>query len=151
MFLSSSCYSSSCTFWSKTCICSTRHVRHTFLIFEQIHIFLSSARTVSSNRDFGVEQFFRADEFRADDPSPLFRYSFASSLVCYKHRTTPNTSVYKCFMKVYEYQQCKLWGKNLKRATIKIINNKKVYSKQATMRKVTKKVTNGYFHPWLFS
>jgi hypothetical protein len=106
---------------------------------------------VSSNRDFGVEQFFRADEFRADDPSPLFRYSFASSLVCYKHRTTPNTSVYKCFMKVYEYQQCKLWGKNLKRATIKIINNKKVYSKQATMRKVTKKVTNGYFHPWLFS
>ena len=40
-------------------------MRHTFLIFEQIHIFLSSARTVSSNRDFGVEQFFRADEFRA--------------------------------------------------------------------------------------
>jgi hypothetical protein len=32
---------------------------------------LSSARTVSSNRDFGVEQFFRADEFRAVDPSPL--------------------------------------------------------------------------------
>jgi hypothetical protein len=25
---------------------------------------------VSSNQDFGVEQFFRADEFRADDPSP---------------------------------------------------------------------------------
>jgi hypothetical protein len=25
---------------------------------------------VSSSRDFGVEQFFRADEFRADDPSP---------------------------------------------------------------------------------
>jgi hypothetical protein len=30
---------------------------------------------VSSNRDFGVEQFFRADDFwaddfRADDPSP---------------------------------------------------------------------------------
>ena len=41
-----------------------------FFIFEQIHIFLSSARTVSSNQDFGVEQFFRADEFRADDPSP---------------------------------------------------------------------------------
>ena len=35
-----------------------------------MQIFLSSARTVSSNRDFGVEQFFRADEFRADDPSP---------------------------------------------------------------------------------
>jgi hypothetical protein len=32
---------------------------------------LSSARTVSSSRDFGVEQFFRADEFRAVDPSPL--------------------------------------------------------------------------------
>jgi hypothetical protein len=31
---------------------------------------LSSARTVSSSRDFGVEQFFRADEFRAVDPSP---------------------------------------------------------------------------------
>jgi hypothetical protein len=26
---------------------------------------------VSSNRDFGVEQFFRADEFRAVDPSPV--------------------------------------------------------------------------------
>jgi hypothetical protein len=25
---------------------------------------------VSSNRDFGVKQFFRVDEFRADDPSP---------------------------------------------------------------------------------
>jgi hypothetical protein len=40
------------------------------LIFEQINIFLSSAQTVSSSRDFGVEQFFRADEFRAVDPSP---------------------------------------------------------------------------------
>jgi hypothetical protein len=40
------------------------------LIFEQIDIFLSSARTVSSSQDFGVEQFFRADEFQADDPSP---------------------------------------------------------------------------------
>jgi hypothetical protein len=28
----------------------------------------SSARMVSSSRDFGVEQFFRADEFRAVDP-----------------------------------------------------------------------------------
>ena len=35
-----------------------------------MHIFLSSARTVSSNQDFGVEQFFPADEFQADDPSP---------------------------------------------------------------------------------
>jgi hypothetical protein len=26
---------------------------------------------VSSNQDFGVEQFFRADEFQAVDPSPL--------------------------------------------------------------------------------
>ncbi len=39
---------------------------HTFLIFEQLHIFL----TVSSNQDFVVEQFFRADDFWADDPSP---------------------------------------------------------------------------------
>ncbi len=68
--LSSRCNSSSCSFWSKTCICSTGHVRHTFLIFEQFYIFLSSAQTVSSSRDFGVEQIFRADEFRADDPSP---------------------------------------------------------------------------------
>jgi hypothetical protein len=36
---------------------------------------LSSARTVSSSRDFGVEQFFRADEFRADDPSPFILLS----------------------------------------------------------------------------
>jgi hypothetical protein len=42
------------------------------LIFEQIHIFLSSAQTVLSNQDFGVEQFFQADDFRADDPSPYF-------------------------------------------------------------------------------
>ena len=26
---------------------------------------------MSTNQDFGVEQIFRADEFRADDPSPL--------------------------------------------------------------------------------
>ncbi len=68
--MSSRCYSSSCSFWSKTCICLTRHLRHTFLIFKQFHIFLSSAWTVSSSQDFGVEQIFRADEFWADDPSP---------------------------------------------------------------------------------
>jgi hypothetical protein len=28
---------------------------------------------VSSNRDFAVEQIFRADDFRADDPSPFQR------------------------------------------------------------------------------
>ena len=38
-------------------------VRHTFLIFEQIDIFLSSAQTVSSSRDFGVEQFFEQMNF----------------------------------------------------------------------------------------
>jgi len=27
---------------------------------------------VSSSQDFGVEQFFPADDFRADDPSPTF-------------------------------------------------------------------------------
>jgi hypothetical protein len=37
-----------------------------------VSIILTSARTVSSSRDFGVEQFFRADEFRAVDPSPKF-------------------------------------------------------------------------------
>jgi hypothetical protein len=36
-----------------------------------MHIFLSSAQTVLSSQDFGVEQFFRADEFQADDPSPI--------------------------------------------------------------------------------
>jgi hypothetical protein len=40
-------------------------------VFEQFHFFLASARTVSSSQDFGVEQFFRADEFRAVDPSPV--------------------------------------------------------------------------------
>jgi hypothetical protein len=39
-----------------------------------MQIFLSSARTVSSSQDFGVEQFFRADEFRAVDPSPFDRF-----------------------------------------------------------------------------
>jgi hypothetical protein len=33
-------------------------------------MFLLSARTVSNSQDFGVEQFFQADEFRANDPSP---------------------------------------------------------------------------------
>jgi hypothetical protein len=47
-----------------------------FFDFEQIHIFLSSAQTVSCNRDFGVEQFFRADDFRADDPSPFVHTDF---------------------------------------------------------------------------
>jgi hypothetical protein len=41
-----------------------------FYDFRAVFIFLTSARTVSSSQDFGVEQFFRADEFRADDPSP---------------------------------------------------------------------------------
>jgi hypothetical protein len=50
---------------------------------------LASARTVSSSRDFGVEQFFRADEFRADDPSPFaptrsHSISLAKSLRCQK-------------------------------------------------------------------
>ena len=34
---------------------------------------------VSSSQDFGVEQFFRADEFRAVDPSP-FEASFQMNL-----------------------------------------------------------------------
>jgi hypothetical protein len=42
----------------------------TFFDFRAVFIFLTSARTVLSSRDFGVEQFFRADEFRAVDPSP---------------------------------------------------------------------------------
>ncbi len=54
--LLTSCNSSSCSFQSKTCICSTRHVRHTFLIFELFHIFLASAQRVWSNQDVGVEQ-----------------------------------------------------------------------------------------------
>ena len=32
--------------------------------------YIFAAWAVSSNRDFDVEQFFWADEFRADDPSP---------------------------------------------------------------------------------
>jgi hypothetical protein len=32
---------------------------------------------VSSSRDFGVEQFFRADEFRAVDPSPRKRLTIS--------------------------------------------------------------------------
>jgi len=36
--------------------------------FEQLHFF----SICSSSRDFGVEQFFRADGFQAVDPSPWF-------------------------------------------------------------------------------
>jgi hypothetical protein len=42
---------------------------------------LSSSKTVSSIRDFGVEQFFQADEFRADDPSPIISSYFKSNMV----------------------------------------------------------------------
>jgi hypothetical protein len=42
-----------------------------FFDFRAVFIFMSSARTVSSSWDFGVEQFFRADEFWAVDPSLL--------------------------------------------------------------------------------
>jgi hypothetical protein len=41
-----------------------------FFDFRAVFIFLTSARTVLSSQDFGVEQFFRADEFWAVDPSP---------------------------------------------------------------------------------
>jgi hypothetical protein len=105
MFLLSSCYSSSCTFWSKTCICSTRHVRHTFLIFEQIQIFLSSAQTVSSNRDFGVEQFFRADEFWADDPSPL---KFQLLVVLIRNYIRINIQLFNILQKLMFFVFCVL-------------------------------------------
>jgi hypothetical protein len=36
---------------------------------------------VSSSRDFGVKQFFRADEFRADDPSPSDTFQYADQLL----------------------------------------------------------------------
>jgi hypothetical protein len=36
---------------------------------------------VSSSQDFGVEQFFRADEFRADVPSPLFITYFTNTVL----------------------------------------------------------------------
>ncbi len=44
--------------------------------FRAVSFFLASARTVSSSQDFGVEQFFRADEFRAVDPSPLVTHAY---------------------------------------------------------------------------
>jgi hypothetical protein len=40
------------------------------IFFRADSFFFQSARQVSSNRDFAVEQIFRADGFRADDPSP---------------------------------------------------------------------------------
>jgi hypothetical protein len=60
---------------------------------------------VSSNQDFGVKQFFRADEFRADDPSPFQEenYNF-SKLWCCPIRITCsksalNVEVFKGFFK----------------------------------------------------
>ena len=43
----------------------------TFGFFLSSFIFLASAQTVLSNRYFGVEQIFWADDFWADDPSLL--------------------------------------------------------------------------------
>ncbi len=59
MLLSSSCNSSSCSFWSKTRICS----KWRFFDFRAVFIFLTSARTVSSSRDFGVKQFYEQMNF----------------------------------------------------------------------------------------
>ena len=36
---------------------------------------------MSSNQDFGVEQFFRADDFQAVDPSPLIYSPAPKSLI----------------------------------------------------------------------
>ncbi len=70
--LSTSCNSSSYSFWSKSCNCSPRHVLHTFFILKQFYIFLISAQMVLNKRNFGVEQIFQADEFLADDYSPFW-------------------------------------------------------------------------------
>jgi hypothetical protein len=56
MFLLSSCNSSS-RIRSGLKLASAQN--DTFLIFEQFHTFLTSAQTVLSNQDFGVEQFFQ--------------------------------------------------------------------------------------------
>ncbi len=45
---------------------------------------MASAQTVLSNQDFGVLQFFRVDDFQADDPSPshYMLYHLTFIIVC---------------------------------------------------------------------
>ena len=69
-------------------------------------IFLASARTVSSSRDFGVEQFFRADEFRADDPSPMNHDKNISNNLKLSHSGT------SFFLKEEQFKKMKEFLKN---------------------------------------
>jgi hypothetical protein len=46
------------------------------ITFRADSFFFQSARMVSSSQDFGVEQIFRADEFRAVDPSPSYSFIY---------------------------------------------------------------------------
>jgi hypothetical protein len=41
---------------------------------------------VSSSRDFGVGQFFRADDFRVDGPSPFIFIILSFTVQVYKQR-----------------------------------------------------------------
>ena len=53
-------------------VASARHDMYgtLFRFSSSFNFFLLSAWQVFSNQDFGVEQFFWADDFRADEPSP---------------------------------------------------------------------------------
>ncbi len=53
---------------------------------------------MSSSRDFGVEQFFRADEFRADDPSPKL-YCKILKFTRYLHSYGVIYNIYKTLKK----------------------------------------------------
>ncbi len=90
----------------KTCICS----KWRFFDFWAVFIFLTSARTVSSSWDFGVEQIFRADEFRADDPSPFIGVevivTFVTLLSCFLKDLLPLLLMFKNNFYKVKYISC---------------------------------------------
>ena len=62
-----------------------------FFDFRAVSFILAYARTVSSNQDVGVKQFFRADDFQAYDPSPL-QLSLTPKVIKTNLQSTSNKS-----------------------------------------------------------
>ncbi len=62
---------------------------------------------MSSSRDFGVELFFRADDFRADDPSPYYFNFFTKTKKSDSRNLTIQcrTFKFKCFKFLHKIKQ----------------------------------------------
>ncbi len=57
---------------------------------------------MSSNQDFGVEQFFRADEFQADDPTPFTKVLFEMRVICTKEFLFAHLVIFNLILMIYK-------------------------------------------------